>query len=72
MPFEKAPQPRPSKWEITYEDDECISIWKYNSKITKNGPVEVEYKYKRGYVHPGQKKKSLGELVKESKKKVSD
>jgi hypothetical protein len=62
-----------NKWEVVYEDDDCISIWKYNSKITTYGPVEVEYKYKRGYVHPGAKKKTLGELSKESKKKkVSD
>jgi hypothetical protein len=62
-----------NKWEVVYEDEDCISIWRYNSKITTNGPVEVEYKYKRGYVHPGTKKKTLGELSKESKrKKVSD
>jgi len=41
-------------------------------KLPQNGPVEVEYKYKRGYVHPGSKKKTLGELAKEAKKKVSD
>ncbi len=69
MPFEKKPEPKPTKYEIVFEDDECISIWKYNSKITTRGPVEVEYKYKRGFVHPGAKKKSLGDLVKESKKK---
>lgn len=69
MPFEKKPEPKPQKWEVVYEDEDCISIWKYNSKITTNGPVEVEYKYKRGYVHPSSKKKSLGELAKEFKKK---
>jgi hypothetical protein len=62
-----------NKWEVVYEDEDCISIWRYNSKITTCGPVEVEYKYKRGYAHPGQKKKTLGELSKEfKKKKVSD
>jgi len=71
MPFEKKPEPRPPKWDITYEDEDCISIWKYNSKINPNGPIEVEYKYKRGYVHPGQKK-TIGDLSKESKRKVSD
>ncbi len=69
MPFEKKPEPKPIKWEVVYEDEDCISVWKYNSKITTNGPVEVEYKYKRGYVHPYSKKKSIGDLVKESKKK---
>lgn len=62
-----------TKWEVVYEDEDCISIWRYDSKKTTYGPVEVEYKYKRGYVHPGTKKKTLGELAKESKKKkVSD
>jgi hypothetical protein len=73
MPFEKKPEPKPTKWEVVYEDDECISIWKYNSKITTRGPVEVEYKWKRGYKHPSdKKKKTLGELAKEAKKKASD
>lgn len=73
MPFEKKPEPKPTKWEVVYEDEECISIWKYNSKITTRGPVEVEYKYKRGYQHPtSKKKKTLGELAKEAKKKASD
>lgn len=72
MPFEKAPQPRPDKWEITYEDEDCISIWTYNKKKFPYGPVEVEYKYKRGYVHPGSKKKTLGQLVKEAKNKTLD
>lgn len=69
MPFEKKPEPKPIKWEVVYEDEDCISIWKYNSKITQYGPVEVEYKYKRGYQHPNTKKKTLGDLAKESKKK---
>lgn len=73
MSLEKKPEPKPQKWEVVYEDDDCISIWRYNSKITVYGPIEVEYKYKRGYVHPNTKKKTLGELAKESKKKkVSD
>ena len=60
---------KPTKWEVVYEDDECISIWRYNSKITTAGPVEVEQKYKRGYVHPVDKKKNtLGELAKQARK----
>jgi hypothetical protein len=55
------------KREIIYEDDDCISIWRYNSKITSFGPVDVEYKYKRGYVFSGTKQ-SLGQLVKKQKK----
>jgi hypothetical protein len=60
---------KPTKWEVVYEDDECISIWRYNSKITTAGPVEVEQKYKKVYVHPlDKKKKTLGELSKEYRK----
>lgn len=68
MPFEKKPEPKPIKWEVVYEDEDCISVWKYNSKISRNGPVEVEYKYKKGYVHPGTAKKTLGQIIKEQKK----
>ncbi len=58
-----------TKWEVVFEDEECISIWKYNSRITTAGPVEVEHKYKRGYVHPMEKKKkTLGELAKDARK----
>lgn len=72
MPFEKKPEPKPIKYEFVFEDEDCISIWKYNSRISKNGPIEVEYKYKRGYIHPGNKKKTIGELAKEAKRKASD
>ena len=48
MPFEKKPEPRPTKYEHVFEDEDCISIWKYNTKITTNGPVEVEI-LSRGY-----------------------
>ena len=72
MAFEKKPEPKPIKWEVVYEDEDCISIWKYNSKKFTNGPIEVEYKYKRGYVHPGTKsKKTLKDLIAEEKKKKS-
>jgi hypothetical protein len=65
------PTEKPTKWEVVYEDDECISIWKYNSKITTAGPVEVEHKYKRGYVHPMEKKKkTLGDLAKDARKQT--
>ena len=62
---------KPTKWEVVYEDEECISIWKYNSKITTAGPVEVECKWKRGYVHPlDRKKQTLGELAKQARKEA--
>ena len=70
-PTNLKPTEKPTKWEVVYEDDECISIWKYNSKITTSGPVEVEHKYKRGYVHPMEKKKkTLGELAKDARKQT--
>lgn len=62
-------QLKPTKWEVVYEDDESISIWKYNTKITTKGPVEVEYKWKKTFNPWGQKKKTLGDLAKEAKKK---
>lgn len=73
MAFEKKPEPKPTKWEVTYEDDECISIWRYNTKKTTFGPVEVEYKWKKGF-NPWQqgKKKTLGQLAKEEEKKKSE
>ena len=63
------PTEKPTKWEHVYEDEETIAIWKYNSKITTAGPVEVEIKYKKGYVAPTPvKKKTLGDLAKEAQK----
>jgi hypothetical protein len=60
---------KPTKWEVVYEDEDYISIWRYNSKITTAGPVEVEYKWKKHFNPWNQKKKTLGELVKEEKRK---
>jgi len=45
-------EPKPQKWERKFEDDECIEIWKFDSKKTKNGPVEVTITYKGGYDKP--------------------
>jgi hypothetical protein len=59
---------KPTKWETVYETDECTSIWKYDSKITTNGPVSVDHKWKKGFEVPSNKKKTLGDLVNESKK----
>lgn len=60
-------QIKPTKWEVVYEDEESISVWKYNSKITTKGPVEVEYKWKKNFNPWNQKKKTLGQLAKEAK-----
>ena len=34
------------KWERVYEDEDSISIWKYDSKKSLINPDEVEIKYK--------------------------
>jgi hypothetical protein len=64
-------EPKPLKFERIYEDDECISTWKYDLNKFKNGPIEVEYKYKRGYKHPAlNQKKFLKDFVVDEKKKL--
>jgi|688.fasta_scaffold192121_4 hypothetical protein len=69
MAFEKKPEPKPDKWEVIYEDDECIQIWRYNSKKTTFGPVDVETKWKKQFNPWEKKKKTLGDLAKEDKNK---
>ena len=61
-----------TKRQVIYEDDETTTFWKYDSSISTFGPVEVEIKYKRGYEWSDpSKKKTLGELAKEAKKKTT-
>lgn len=57
------------KFEVIYEDDESVSIWKYNLSKFKNGPIDVEYKWKRSFNPWDKKKKTIGQLSKEMKKK---
>jgi hypothetical protein len=58
-----------TKRQVIYEDEETTTIWKYDSSITTFGPVEVEIKYKKGFEWSDpSKKKTLGELVKTTKK----
>ena len=60
---------KPTKWEKVYEDEETISICKYDSNISNSGPIDVDIKYKKGYIHPlDRKKKTLGDLAKEAQK----
>lgn len=62
---------KPTKWEVVYETEQCTSIWKYDSKITTNGPVSVEHRWKKGFDVPvSTKKKTLGDLAKEAKKET--
>lgn len=58
------------KFSVTYEDETSISIWKYDKKKSTSGPIEVEYKWKKNF-NPWEnsKKKTLGDLVKEQKKR---
>lgn len=37
---------KPEKWEVKYEDDYSICVWKYNSKISMVNPYETTIEYK--------------------------
>ena len=47
------------KWERVYEDEDTITIWKYNSKISMINPYEVEIKYKKPPVVNGVKRTKI-------------
>lgn len=59
------------KYEIIYEDEDCISIWRYDKTKNNHNPIEVEHKWKKTFNPWDKKKKTLGDLVKEEKKKRS-
>ncbi len=42
----KSTQTEVNKWVRIFETNETISIWKYDIKISKINPYEVEIKYK--------------------------
>lgn len=67
--MKNVPHEKPVKWEVVYEDEESISIWRYDTRKTTFGPVEVEYRWKRSFNPWGKKKKTMGEMAKEMKKK---
>jgi hypothetical protein len=48
------------KWERVYEDEDTISTWKYDSKISMVNPYQVEIKYKKPPVPTGVKRTKLG------------
>ena len=56
---------KPTKFEYTYEDDDCISIWKYDKKKFPNGPISVEFKWKTAYTA---RMKEVQKQEKEAKK----
>lgn len=41
---------KPTKYEVRYEYEDSIEVWKYNTKINPYGPVEVDITYKKGVV----------------------
>jgi hypothetical protein len=44
------------KWERIYEDEDSISIWRYDSKKSLINPYEVEIKYKNEKRSPSKRK----------------
>ena len=56
----KVVTPEVTKFKREWKDDDNVTtIWHYNLKVTKNGPVLVEFVYPPGY---------FGEKVKKSRK----
>ena len=41
---------KPKKFEYTFEDEDCKSIWKNDLNKFQNGPVSVEYHWKAHYL----------------------
>jgi hypothetical protein len=48
----------PVKWERVFESEDIISTWKYDSKISKINPYQVDIKYKSNPSPVTEKKKS--------------
>jgi hypothetical protein len=44
---EKKKPTETKKYERIYEDDDSISVWKYDTSKTITGPYEVEIKHKK-------------------------
>ena len=41
---------KPTKFEYIFEDEDSTSIWKYDLKKFRNGPISVEYHWKPHYL----------------------
>ena len=41
---------KPTKFEYIFEDEDSTSIWKYDLKKFRNGPISVEYHWKAHYL----------------------
>ena len=72
----KKPEPsvkdKPLKFEYTYEDDECISIWKYDKKKFPNGPISVEYKWKPAFTARMKEVQKQQRAAKKVKTKINE
>lgn len=63
----------PEKYELTFEDEQSVEIWKYDKTKFKNGPISVEIRWKASYLkefEESKKKKSTLQLAREAKKKA--
>jgi hypothetical protein len=40
---------KPKKFEYVFEDEDCVSIWKYDLNKQPNGPISVDNKYTAKY-----------------------
>ena len=38
------------KYEVRYENEDSVEVWKYNTKINSCGPIEVDIIYKKGVI----------------------
>jgi hypothetical protein len=54
-----------------YEDEDTKSIWTYDSKITKTGPISVEIQYKGELGKLYKERESKAKKAKATKKKVA-
>jgi len=48
------------KWTRVYEDEETISTWSYDSKVSRINPVSVEIKYKKPIPNRSVKRTIIG------------
>lgn len=60
-----------TKFTRIYETEDCVSTWKYDTSFSKTNPISVEHKWKKPVQMASDKKKTLGDLVSETKKTKS-
>lgn len=51
---------KPKKFEYVFEDEDCVSIWKYDLNKQPNGPISVENKYTAKYLKEMELKRRRG------------